>query len=178
MFPQNTQRGGEVKAVGKRVLAISNGEGFLLREGQGGYSLLPYFESDSLFYANSVSVNLPDIGEVTIIGAFERLPLPFGGLRYFEKEEANSLLIDPASRVLLRLCLAFKPLLLGEKRVHPLSPDDEKGYRGLIKRLSKQGERRENIRAIKALSRYECGYRRLYLAASMLGEKDDDQETA
>ena len=164
--------------MGKRVLAISDGKGFLLKKGQGGFALLPYFESDSLFYANSVSVSLPDLGKVTITGAFERLPLPFGWLRYFEKEEANSLLIDPASRVLLRLCLAFKPLLLGKTRVHPLSPDDEKGYRGLIRRLSKQGERRENIRAIKALSRYECGYRRLYSAASMLGERDDDQETA
>ena len=164
--------------MGKRVLAISDGKGFLLKKGQAGFALLPYFESDSLFYANSVSLNLPDLGEVTITGAFERLPLPFEGLRYFKKEEANSLLIDPASSVLLRLCFAFKPLLLGETRVHPLSPDDEKGYRGLIRRLSKQGERRENIRAIKALSRYECGYPRLYSATSMLGEKDDDQETA
>lgn len=164
--------------MGKRVLAVSDGKGFLLKKGKGGFALLPYFESDSLFYANSVSLNLPDLGEVTITGAFERLPLPFGGLRYFEKEEANSLLIDPASRVLLRLCFVFKPLLLGKNRVHPLSPDDEKGYRGLIKRLSKQGEKRENIRAIKALSRYECGYPRLEEAARLVGEKEDDKEAA
>lgn len=164
--------------MGKRVLAISDGKGFLLKKGKSGFALPNYLKTDLLFYANSVSVDLPDLGEVTITGAFERLPLPFGGLCYFEKEEANSLLIDPASRVLLRLCLAFKPLLLGETRVHPLSPDDEKGYRGLIRMMSKQGERRENIRAIKALSRYECGYRRLYSAASMLGERDDDQEAA
>ena len=164
--------------MGKRVLAIFDGKGFLLKKGKGGFALPNYLKTDLLFYANTVSVNLPDLGKVTITGAFERLPLPFGELRYFEKEEANSLLIDPASRFLLRLCLAFKPLLLGETRVHPLSPDDEKGYRELIRRLSKQGERRENIRAIKALSRYECGYRRLYSAASMLGEKDDDQKAA
>lgn len=164
--------------MGKRVLAISDGKGFLLKKGKSGFALPNYLKTDLLFYANSVSVNLPDLGEVTITGAFERLPLPFGGLRYFNQDESDSLLIESASRVLLRLCLAFKPLLLGETRAHPLSPDDEKGYRGLIRRLSKQGERRENIRAIKALSRYECGCRRLYLAASMLGERDDDQETA
>lgn len=164
--------------MGKRVLAISDGKGFLLKKGKSGFALPNYFKTDLLFYANSVSVNLPKLGKVTITGAFERLPLPFGGLRYFNQDESDSLLIDPASRVLLRLCFAFKPLLLGETRVHPLSPDDEKGYRGLIRRLSKQGGRRENIRAIKALSRYECGYRRLYLAAFMLGEKDDDQEAA
>lgn len=178
MLLQDPKGDGKVKAMGKRVLAISDGKGFLLKEGKGGYALLSYFHSDLLYRANSVSLDLPGLGEVKITGAFERLPLPFGGIRFFNEDELNSPLIDPSDRLLLCLCFLFKPLLLGQNRVHPLSPDDEKGYRRLIRTLREKGMKRQNKEAIKELSRYECAYPRLEAASRLLGEKEDGQEAA
>lgn len=164
--------------MGKRVLAISDGKGFLLKKGKGGYALLRPFETDLLLLGNSIDLFLPKVGEITITGAFERLPLPFGGIRYFNEDESNSPLIDPSDRLLLCLCFLFKPLLLGQSRVHPLSPDDEKGYRRLIQTLREKGMKRQNKEAIKELSRYECAYPRLEAASRLLGEKEDGQEAA
>lgn len=163
--------------MGKSVLAISNGEGFLLKKGKGGYSLLPPFDTDILLLGNCVDLYVPILGEVSLTGAFERLPLPFD-VRYFKESEADSLSISPSERLLLRLCFVFKPLLFGKTRVHPLSPDDEKMYRGLIRSLRKKGMKKENVEAIKRLSRYECAYSRLEAAARLVSEKEDDKEAA
>lgn len=158
----------------KDILILTDGYGILLYEERGLYRLpvVASSPSDCLFASRLPPFYL-DCGqgeeEACLVGVIEKLPIPFASkTRYFLLSELNAPVVDPRSRKALALAFAFYPYLFGQKRVHPLSPDELRSSRALLKSLRKNRAGKDKIRLYRGLMRCECALPRLKEAYRLL----------
>lgn len=131
-----------MKENGDRFVALSDGRGLLLLRGEDGKYSLPVasFVPDSLRELGRVCSSRLGEKTVPIVGYCELLPLPSGlPHRYFGPGELASPYIDPASLGIIKAAFSFYPLLFRKRRELPLSPDDLREAKQMLRRLKKKG---------------------------------------
>ena len=158
----------------KDIAILTDGYGILLYEEKGFYKL-PVFDElpPDCLVGKAVGPLFLDCGqgeeEARIIGVVEKLPIPFNAkTRYFLLSELNAPVVEPSCRLASAVAFAFFPFLFGIKRVHPLSPDDLRMARKLVKELKKNRAGKNKIRTYRGLIRSECALPRLEEAYKLL----------
>lgn len=126
-----------------RFVALTDGRGLLLLRGEDGKYSLPIasFVPDSLRELGRVCSTRLGEKTVPIVGYCELLPLPSGlPHRYFGKGELGSPYIDPGSLSLIKAAFCFYPLLFAKARELPLSPDDLREAKAMLRELKRKGK--------------------------------------
>ena len=126
-----------------RAVAITDGRGLLLLRGEDGKYSLPVasFVPDSLREVGRVRSWAMGGRPLPIVGYCELLPLPSGlPHRYFGKDELDSPCIDKGSLTLIKAAFCFYPLLFDRRRELPLSPDDLREAKSMLRALARKGK--------------------------------------